>query len=193
MASYYRRFVIQVYKQMRGFGREQFVGLILAIFILLAQLHYGLITKESLHRNELAVIAPYIVILGLYLALQIIRAPVALDQEKSRTIQGLAGPQVDPDAIIAAVDEIRASIDAGHKLFGPDFRREDHDRWRQQTTEMLRTLFGHPAVKSFDDADPPETRVGTLDEIARESTRRQIKVLTEIADSVRKGEIRPLR
>jgi hypothetical protein len=48
---------------------------------------------------------------------------------------------------------------------------------------MLRTLFGHPAVKFIEDADQPKSEWGTLDDITRESTSRQIKALREIADS----------
>ena len=101
--AFYLRLIAQIYKQVRDFGLEQIVGLILAILILLAQLHYGLITGNSLHRNELAIFWPYIAVLGLYLVLQAVRAPVALDRERAAQIDVLTNEnekQKNPDSQI---------------------------------------------------------------------------------------------
>jgi hypothetical protein len=84
MASYYRRFVAQVCRQVLAFGREQAVSLIIAFLILLYQFHYGQMTASAMHADTMAVIWPYVWVLGGYFLIQVLRAPVALDHERAK-------------------------------------------------------------------------------------------------------------
>jgi hypothetical protein len=86
-ANYYRRWIAQVVRQVVSFGAEQSVPLILAILILWYQLHYGLIQKNQLHSNELAIFWPYLELLATYLGFQIVRAPLVLDRQRADLIE----------------------------------------------------------------------------------------------------------
>ena len=83
---YYHRFFVQVWRQLLDFGKEQLVGLILALLILISQIHYGVITKDALHSNELSIFWPYILVFAGYFTIQIMRAPVVLDSKHSQEI-----------------------------------------------------------------------------------------------------------
>jgi hypothetical protein len=89
-SSYAWRWIKQIGLQLWSFGRDQIVGLILAVLILLFQLHYRLIQAADAKKAELGTILyPYLALLGLYLLYEAIRAPFALDRERAGEIEAL--------------------------------------------------------------------------------------------------------
>src|SRR6266851_8543100 len=80
--SYPWRLARQVFRQLWSFGRDQIMGLILTVLIFLYQVHSGLIHSNELRATEFATIAwPYLTLLGLYVILEIGRAPFVLRRE----------------------------------------------------------------------------------------------------------------
>src|SRR5882762_1680744 len=80
--AYLCRWARQVGRQLWSFGRDQAVGLILAILIFLYQLHSGLIQGVDLKKTGIETIAyPYLTLAGLYLLFEIVRAPYLLDRD----------------------------------------------------------------------------------------------------------------
>jgi hypothetical protein len=89
--NYYWRLLRQIVIQIISFGKDQIVGLILAVLILLYQLKEGLVKRTELHANELATLAyPYLTLLALYVGYEIVRAPFVLDREQGERISDLA-------------------------------------------------------------------------------------------------------
>ena len=60
---------------------EQVIGILLAIGILLFQLHYGLIKLGDMRANLWAIVSPYVVLLVCFLFWHLIRAPWKLHQQ----------------------------------------------------------------------------------------------------------------
>lgn len=72
----------QVFRQIWSFGRDQIVGLILAVLIFVYQVRAGLIQGKDLRSTELATVAwPYLTLLGMYVFIEIVRAPFVLRRE----------------------------------------------------------------------------------------------------------------
>jgi hypothetical protein len=89
--NYAQRWAYQIGYGLRSFGADQLVGLILAVLILLYQLHAGLITGgKQLHATELTTLAyPYLTLLGVYVLLEVMRAPFVLDHQQVGKIDRL--------------------------------------------------------------------------------------------------------
>jgi hypothetical protein len=113
--DYYRPFFTQVCKQLLDFGREQIVGLVLAILILFAQLHYGLVRKDVLGSNAMAIIWPYLAVVGAYLVIQIARAPVVIDGERAQEI----AVKIHELAVVTAENQ---ELKNPEKLFSLEFK-----------------------------------------------------------------------
>jgi hypothetical protein len=89
--SYAQRWAGQIGHELWSFGVDQLVGVILAILILLYQLHAGLIAGgKQLHITELTTLAyPYLTLLGVYILLEVMRAPFVLDRQQVDRIDRL--------------------------------------------------------------------------------------------------------
>jgi hypothetical protein len=81
--------LLQVIHQVVSFSMSQLLPAIVAILILLYQLHYGLMQKSDLRANELAILWPYIELLIAYMGYEIVRAPLVLDREHNYVIQDI--------------------------------------------------------------------------------------------------------
>lgn len=85
------RWINQVGRQLWSFGRDQAVGLILAVLILVYQLHSGLIQSADVQKTGAETIAyPYLTLIGLYVLYEILRAPFVLNREQENKIRRLA-------------------------------------------------------------------------------------------------------
>jgi hypothetical protein len=84
--NYYWRWLIQIGRQARSNVRELVVGLIIALAILLLQVHNGTLVVTDFRPDAISTFWPYIAAIGLYVAYAAIRAPLILDRERATTI-----------------------------------------------------------------------------------------------------------
>lgn len=81
---YYGRFLAHWARELRSFGGEQIVGIILAVLILIFQIRGGLIPSNDVKVTAYATILwPYLALIGIYLIIHWIRTPWKLDQDLS--------------------------------------------------------------------------------------------------------------
>jgi hypothetical protein len=88
---FFHRFLPQCWGDIRASVAEQVVGVILAILILIAQIHYGLITKDAVRANVLAISWPYIILVGMFIVYHFLRAPWLVSNRHLDTHSDLKG------------------------------------------------------------------------------------------------------
>lgn len=88
---YYRKFVAHWGNELLSFGREQIVGITLAVLILFFQIHKGLIPAKEVHDIALATIFwPYIGLICIYLVIHWVRTPWQLEKQQREIIKELS-------------------------------------------------------------------------------------------------------
>lgn len=103
--SYYWRWLVQVGRQTLKFGVDQAVALIIAIAILILQVHSHTLPAADFRTNEIDTLWPYLVVVGLYVLVQFVRAPSALDRQRAQRIQDLDDQIVKrPEVTFEAID-----------------------------------------------------------------------------------------
>ncbi len=85
---YYKEFLAHWGKELWTFGREQMVGLMLFVLILVFQIRNGLVPpKNAGWAAQETFLRPYLVLIGIYLAIHLVRTPWKLDQELREKLQ----------------------------------------------------------------------------------------------------------
>ena|SRR5713226_5996324 len=84
MLDYYKNFVKTFWKDFRKSTREQVIGALLVIAILLLQIHYGVIKPGEIQPNVKSIAWPYVALVGAFFILHLIRAPWKLHQDQER-------------------------------------------------------------------------------------------------------------
>lgn len=85
MFNYYQRLFVAFWKDFaKPFWEQVVLGLIIAVAILYFQIRYGVIKSAEQKGNELALLWPYLGLIGAFLSFHLLRAPWKLDQEHSR-------------------------------------------------------------------------------------------------------------
>src|ERR1700676_225437 len=101
---YYKRFFLQWGKELWSFGREQMVGVVLAILILLFQMEKGLIpAKDAVLTAKVTLLWPYLALIAIYLVIHFVRTPWKLDQKKITEITSL---ETERDKYLRSLTEI---------------------------------------------------------------------------------------
>jgi hypothetical protein len=79
---YHKKFVSYWTHEMWRFGREQVIGIILAVLILAFQMWKGLIpARDASMIAKATVLWPYLVLVGVYFVFHLVRTPWKLDQK----------------------------------------------------------------------------------------------------------------
>lgn len=85
---YYKEFLAHWGKEMWSLGREQMVGFMLALLVLLFQIRNGQVpAKDAGWAAQITFLRPYLVLVGIYLAIHLVRTPWKLDQELREKLQ----------------------------------------------------------------------------------------------------------
>jgi hypothetical protein len=85
---YYKEFLAHWGKELWSLGREQVVGLVLAGLIFMFQIRNGLVpAKDAELAAQVTFLRPYLALLGIYLAIHLVRTPWKLDQELREKLQ----------------------------------------------------------------------------------------------------------
>jgi hypothetical protein len=113
--NYYWRWLVQIGRQARTDVLELVVGLIIALAILLLQVHNGTLLVTDFRPNAISTFWPYLTAIGLYIFYATIRAPMELDRERIRQIQDLDDQIVDEPTV--AFEEMRFQ----HPLANPQY------------------------------------------------------------------------
>lgn len=75
-ARYYARIIcFAIWETFLTFGIGQIVGIVIVILIFIFQVRYGLIPQDKTWPNILSVLKPYLLVLGVYVAINTLRAP----------------------------------------------------------------------------------------------------------------------
>jgi len=142
--DYLSRWGKQIVRQIWSFGRDQIVGLILAVLILLYQFHAGLIDTKQRHATELATLAyPYLTLLALYILFEIIRAPFVLDQQQRARIKELEIERDKRDAVSAQAvtrNALANHMSEAQTLMNRCFKQEDLDILEKAIVEWFNQL-----------------------------------------------------
>ena len=85
MLRYYKRLWSAFWKDFKTATREQVIGAVLAVSILLAQWYFGVIKRGEVSRNFWAIMWPYTLLAVAFLLVHLIKAPYRLDVERERT------------------------------------------------------------------------------------------------------------
>lgn len=75
------------------------MGLIIALVILLLQVHNGALLAKDFRLDAISTFWPYLTAIGLYVLYATIRAPLELDRERVRQIQDLENQIVDQPTV----------------------------------------------------------------------------------------------
>jgi hypothetical protein len=103
-SRYYKRFFLHWGKELWSFGREQVVGVILAVLILFFQIEKGLIpAKDAALTAKATLLWPYLALIAIYLAIHLVRTPWKLDQKKITEITNL---ETERDKYLRSLTEI---------------------------------------------------------------------------------------
>ncbi len=113
--NYYWRWLVQIGRQARADVRELVVGLIIALAILLLQVHNGSLLVTDFRPDAVSTFWPYLTAIGLYVFYATIRAPLELDRERIRQIQDLDDQIVGEPTV--AFEEMRFQ----HPLPNPQY------------------------------------------------------------------------
>jgi hypothetical protein len=98
--SYYRMFIGHLAKELLSFGVEQLVGVILAVLILVFQIHFGQIQTKDVRTSALATILwPYLVLAGFYVVVHCVRTPWKLHQDVAKQLEHQATQREITDQI----------------------------------------------------------------------------------------------
>ncbi len=111
--DYAWRWIWQVIRQVWSFGRDQAVGLSLAVLILLYQFHSGLLQSADLEKTSVETIAyPYLTLIGVYVLYEVLRAPFVLNREQEKRIQGLTNQRKESEEAAALAEALRENTAA---------------------------------------------------------------------------------
>lgn len=91
MLKYYKRVGQVMWKDFRSAVGEQIIGALLAVAILVYQLHYGLIKPSDLRPNLWSICWPYLLLVGALFLVHLIRAPWKLDCQSQGGLAKLTG------------------------------------------------------------------------------------------------------
>jgi hypothetical protein len=81
MLSYYKRLFMVLWKDFSKSTRGQVVGALVAVAILVLQIHYGVIGKQEIKGNEWAIALPYTILVLCLFVYHAVHAPWEIDQE----------------------------------------------------------------------------------------------------------------
>jgi len=103
-SRYYKQFLAHWGTELWSFGKEQMVGVILAVLILLFQIREGLIPAKDMGLTALAtILLPYMALIGIYAAIHLVRTPWKLDQKRITEITNL---ETERDKYLRSLNEI---------------------------------------------------------------------------------------
>lgn len=102
---YYRRFFPALGRDLPGLGKGQMIGAILAMAILLLQIHYGVIPHALTRQAILSFAWPYLVLLVLLALISAVKTPLTLDQAREKENAGLR----------LSVAELKNTIECGRR------------------------------------------------------------------------------
>ena len=141
---------------MQSFGRGQIVGLILAVLILLYQLHSGLIQSADFKRAGFETIAyPYVTLIILYFLFEAIRAPIVLDRERQKEIEELKIDCKKATDNVLGAEEVRALTEhtAALKAQTHEMKAQAMYRRMDETKELVRGWLKSTKSKEPNDDD----------------------------------------
>lgn len=98
MAAYYRRFWRTLRKDFAASTREQMIGALLVIGILVCQIAFGIIRPGEIRANLLSIAWPYMALVGGLFLRHLIRTPYRLDTERETEIDALSERVVKAEA-----------------------------------------------------------------------------------------------
>ena len=85
---YYKVFLGHWAVELWSFGKEQVVGIILAVLIFLFQVQKGLIPeKDAALTAKVTILWPYLALIVIYLVIHLVRTPWKLDQKKQKMLR----------------------------------------------------------------------------------------------------------
>jgi hypothetical protein len=87
MRKYYMRVITALWKDFSASTREQVIGALLVIAILICQIRYGLIKPGDISANLWAIFWPYTLLVGSFFLYHLVRAPKKLDDEHEKDKQ----------------------------------------------------------------------------------------------------------
>jgi len=87
MGEYYKRFFTAFCKDFAKSAREQLIGALLVVAILVLQIHYGVINHAEIQGNAWAIAWPYVALILILFLFHLVRVPWKLDQEHQRVHQ----------------------------------------------------------------------------------------------------------
>lgn len=114
--SYYRRLWHQVRIDLLRWGRQELIGVLVAVAILFFQIHYGLIPSSLTFAAVKSVGWPYLLLILIILLTAGLKAPVDLDNQRAEEIreQSLAAKRLQD-----AVNELNAAHKAQIEALTP--------------------------------------------------------------------------
>jgi hypothetical protein len=150
---YYRKCLSHWGKELWSFGGEQLVGLILAVLILFFQIRMGLIPTKDIRTSALAnVLWPYLALVGIYLAVHLVRTPWKLDQELSKQLEH----QATRREIKKQIEILTQFIERGQGFTrrcrgGTDLvPPEEVSAWAAEASESIREIFDDTYISRFE-------------------------------------------
>jgi len=72
---FFHRFLPQCWGDIKASVAEQVVGATLALLILIAQIQLGIVSKDAIRVNLLAIMWPYVALIGIFILYHLVRAP----------------------------------------------------------------------------------------------------------------------
>jgi len=116
VGNYSWRLLSQVGRQTFRFDWDQVIALSIAIMAVILEVNSGAIQTTDFHTNVLDILWPCLTFLAVYILVQMVRAPLALDRERSEQIESLSKQLGDTVSVWFEQITFRSSTADSHNV-----------------------------------------------------------------------------